>query len=217
VVVKDPLEIGILALQGDFAAHARAFEREGCLVREVRSPREMGRIDGLVLPGGETTTLIKLIHRNGLWDVIRRAPANRCPLYGTCAGMILLAQEVIDPVQESLGLLPIRVRRNGYGRQVDSFVAAGQVRVPSDLADPKGPSTISAVDLIFIRAPVIDEILGSVEVLARHDGVPILVRKGGVLAGSFHPELSDQGIVERIFLAMVRRARGERPGGNGGG
>ncbi len=208
--MTEPITIGVLALQGDFAAHTEAFARLGLAVREVRRAEDLAAVDGLVLPGGETTTLIKLMHAYGLWEAIRSAPGGGRPVFGTCAGLILLAERVIDPEQESLGLLPVSVRRNAYGRQVDSFAVPGQLRVPDDLqsAVPGGP--ILTTEFVFIRAPVITEVRPPVEILARHDGIPILVRDGRVLGGSFHPELMSDGHVARLFGAMVTQARRER-------
>jgi 5'-phosphate synthase pdxT subunit len=226
----EALDIGVLALQGDFGAHARWLARCGARVREIRRPAEVEQVDGLVLPGGETTTMIKLMQETGLWDAVAAAPGAGRPVFGTCAGLILLAREVTEPRQPSLDLLPVTVQRNAYGRQVDSFVAAGEVRIPGDLAEalPReasdgtpagtalGTGLIVPTEFVFIRAPRITGLLGEVEVLARHDGVPVLVRSGCVLGGSFHPELAGDGHVARLFLAMVARARSGRPRGNGG-
>ncbi len=211
-----PITVGVLAIQGDFAAHARALARWGAEVQEVRRPAQIAEVDGLILPGGETTTMIKLMRDFGLWEAVAAAPGEARPLFGTCAGLILLAQEVIDPPQPSLGLLPVVVRRNAYGRQVDSFVADGQMRVPSDLSFEGSGQRSYATEFVFIRAPRIEETCGELDVLARHEGAPILVRSGHVLGSSFHPELTDDGIVIRLFLAMVARAREQRGGGNGG-
>ncbi len=204
-----PVSIGVLALQGDFAAHAKAFGALSCDVREIRRPAEIAETDGIVIPGGETTTLIKLLRAEGFWDVLIRAPGTGRPIFGTCAGLILLAKKVVDPVQASLGLLPVVVRRNAYGRQVDSFVVPGQVRMPGD-------GELKETEFVFIRAPRIDAVDASVEVLARHEGAPVLVRSGWVLGASFHPELTADGIVAGLFVALVEEAREVRPGGNGG-
>ncbi len=246
-----PLEIGVLALQGDFEAHARSVVRHGASAREIRRPAEIAQVDGLVLPGGETTTMVKLMRETGLWDAVRAAPAAGRPVLGTCAGLILLAREVTNPPQPSLDLLPVTVERNAYGRQVDSFVEAGEVRVPDDLAaallegDPAAqppappggdratrplapsdrdrttrPAARSGLafptEFVFIRAPKITALHDGAEVLARHGGVPVLVRRGPVLGGSFHPELAADGLVVRLFLALVAQARAGRPRGTGG-
>lgn len=200
--------IGILALQGDFDAHAQAFAHLDCEVREVRAVRDLGGVEGLVLPGGETTTLIKLLHAFDLWEPVRTAPLRGVPLFGTCAGLILLAERILDPLQEAMGLLPITVRRNAYGRQVASFVTPGQVRRPADLG---GREEILATEFVFIRAPRIEAVHNdALEILARHEGTPVLVRHGLVLGCSFHPELTRDPVVQRLFLAIVDRSRGVR-------
>ncbi len=224
--MREPVTIGVLALQGDFAAHMHVLESLGCRVREVRRSEEAKAVDGLLLPGGETTTLIKLLHEAGLWDVVRCAPGRGQPVFGTCAGLVLLSERVTDPSQESMGLLPVSVRRNAYGRQVDSFAVPGSVRVPDDLASdviamlPHGESRtappILATEFVFIRAPLITETRESLDVLARYDGAPVLVRSGWVLGGSFHPELAADSVVESLFIALVKKACAQRSGGNGG-
>lgn len=222
-MIAPTTQVGVLALQGDFEAHAQALARQGAQAREIRRPEELAEVEGLVLPGGETTTMIKLLRETGLWDAVAAAPDGGQPVFGTCAGLILLAREVTDPEQPSLGLLPVTVRRNAYGRQVDSFVEPGQVRVPADLAaelagDPGAVSNgglVLPTEFVFIRAPRITALHGDVEVLARRDGEPVLVRSGRVLGGSFHPELTRDGVVVRLFLAMIAQARAQRPRGNG--
>ena len=239
-MIAPATQVGVLALQGDFEAHARALERAGACAREIRRPEELAEVDGLVLPGGETTTMVKLLRETGLWDAVAAAPEAGQPVFGTCAGLILLAREVTGPEQPSLDLLPVTVRRNAYGRQVDSFVEPGEVHVPADLAsgwnggagaqresgapaDPAraahpeaGGGLVLPTEFVFIRAPRITALHGEVDVLARREGEPVLVRSGWVLGGSFHPELTADGIVVRLFLAMIAQARAERPRGNGG-
>ena len=195
------VRIGVLALQGDFTAHASALARAGAEACEVRRARELAPLDGLVIPGGESTTLLKLMREFGLWEPIREFAASGRPVLGTCAGLILLAEEVTHPVQDSFGLLPLRLARNAYGRQVDSFVARGRVQAPVDLGGE------FETDLVFIRAPRITEMRDGVEVWARHDGAPVLVRRGSILGASFHPELATDNRVVRLFVTMVRRAR----------
>jgi len=205
--------IGVLALQGDFAAHARGFERLGCVTREVRTPAELEKVDGLVLPGGETTTLIKLMKETGLWDGVLSFSGNGKPIFGTCAGLILLARKVVDPQQDSLGLIDVTVQRNAYGRQVDSFTASGSAQVPTDLTPSVGldrRATEADLELVFIRAPKITRVGESVSVLALHDGIPVLVRQGSLLAASFHPELSSDLVVESIFEQLVTHTRKKR-------
>ena len=210
-----PVNVGVLALQGDFEAHARALAHQGARAREIRRPAELQGVEGLILPGGETTTMIKLLRETGLWDAIAAAPGSGQPVFGTCAGLILLAREVTDPAQPSLGLLPVTVRRNAYGRQVESFVEAGVVHVPADLAGHPERGRALPTEFVFIRAPRITALHDGVEVLARRADEPVLVRSGGVLGGSFHPELTADGVVLRVFLAMIAQAREGCPRGPG--
>jgi|WetSurMetagenome_2_1015567.scaffolds.fasta_scaffold441248_2 pyridoxal 5'-phosphate synthase pdxT subunit len=202
-----PLLVGVLALQGDFAAHAAALTRGGAQVREVRRAAELAGCDALVLPGGESTTLLRLLHAFELWDPLREFAAGGRALLGTCAGLILCAQEVLGPPQASLGLLPVTVVRNAYGRQVDSRVAEGRVRVPAGLRRELGGSESFATDFVFIRSPRVTRAAPEVEILADHEGDPVLVRHGAILAASFHPELSSDGRVIGLFLALAGHAR----------
>ena len=202
-----PLLVGVLALQGDFAAHAAALGRGRARVCEVRRAAELAGCDALVLPGGESTTLMKLLRAFGLWDPLRDFAAQGRAILGTCAGLILCSREVLGPPQASLGLLPITVVRNAYGRQVDSFVAAGRVRVPADLRHELGGGESFATDFVFIRAPRLTRVAPEVEILAEHDGDPVLVRHGAILGASFHPELSSDGRLIELFLALARHAR----------
>jgi 5'-phosphate synthase pdxT subunit len=203
--MADP-RIGVLALQGDFAAHAAAFARVGgCAVQEVRRREELAACDALVIPGGESTTLLKLLKDMELWEPLARLPREGKAVFGTCAGLILMAEEVTHPPQDSLRFLPITVERNAYGRQVDSCVVPGRVRVPEDLA-----GSAFETEFVFIRAPRIVAVRDGVEVLARHAGAPVLVRAGNLLAASFHPEVAADGGVERLFVALARRARAAR-------
>ncbi len=182
--------IGVLALQGDYEKHARSLERVGAQVSEVRTAAELEACDGLVIPGGESTTMLKLLDREGLFEPLRRFGAGK-PIFGTCAGAILLATKVENPEQVSLGLVDIAVRRNAYGRQLDS-------RVASIAAD--GFGTIEAV---FIRAPIILRTGPGVHVLARYEGDPVLVEEGIHLVATFHPELSDDDRVHAYFMKKV--------------
>ena len=195
------LRIGVLASQGDFAAHADVLRSLDADVSEVRTPEEVGDLDALVIPGGESTTMMKAIDRDGLEPAIRaHADAGR-PILGTCAGMI-----VCDC--EHLGLLDATARRNAFGRQIASFEA--------DLAmEGVGPEPLRAV---FIRAPWIESHGPGVEVLASLDGHPVAVRQGPVLACSFHPELTDDSRVHAVFMAMATAGQASRVGvqGNGG-
>lgn len=209
------INIGVLAIQGDFAAHIASLSRYGVATSEVRTAEQLARVDGLVLPGGETTTLIKLLQAFKLWEPLRRLPQEGIPILGTCAGLLLLSREVRNPEQPSLDLLPVAVERNAYGRQIDSFVAPGFVTVPADLAalmpsGLNGDAHQLSTEFVFIRAPKIVDQFEGLEVLARHEGTPVLVRSGNVLGGSFHPELINDGVVPQLFIAMVEQARRKR-------
>jgi 5'-phosphate synthase pdxT subunit len=183
--------VGVLALQGAFAAHARVLRELGAEPREVRGPDDIDKVDALILPGGESTTMSMLLDSSLLRAPIAERLATGFPVFGTCAGMILLAADVTDgrDDQQSFGVLDIDVRRNGFGRQVDSF--------ESDL-DVKGFDT--PFHGVFIRAPVVERAGDDIEVLAEYNGQPVLVRHGNVLAAAFHPELSDDNRVHRLFL-----------------
>jgi len=188
------MKIGVLALQGDFDAHRRRLEELGAKVVLVKKPEQLDEIDGLVIPGGESSTFLKLLGEEGLAklkDFVRVKPT-----FGTCAGCILLATEVENPKQSGLGSLDITVRRNAYGRQIDSSIREGRF-----LNEP--------AEMVFIRAPKIERVGDGVEVIATEgeDEVPVLVRKGKTLAATFHPELSDDRRVHQYFLDMVRNAR----------
>ncbi len=179
--------IGVLALQGDFEAHARALERAGARAFQVRTRADLERAAGLVIPGGESTTMLKLMRLEDLIEPLRRFGATR-PVFGTCAGAILLASRVTHPEQESLGLMDIDVERNAYGRQLDSHVAT--------LEDAEG----GPLEAVFIRAPIIRRAGPPVRVLATYRGAPVLVEQGRHLAATFHPELSADGRVHRRFV-----------------
>ena len=186
--------IGVLALQGAFRAHLDAFAELGVRAHEVRLPHDLDGVDALVLPGGESTTMSKLLDTSGLRDPIAKRLADGMPAFGTCAGMILLATEVTDgrPDQQSFAVIDIGVRRNGYGRQVDSFEA--------DLAVTGLDAPFHA---IFIRAPVVTRVGDGATVLASHDGSPVLVQQGPVFVSSFHPELSRDARLHQRFLQEV--------------
>jgi 5'-phosphate synthase pdxT subunit len=190
--------IGVLALQGAFREHVRALEACGARTRLVRLASDLEGLDGLVIPGGESTTMTMLMERMGLLDAVERAVRAGLPTLGTCAGMILLSGRVADgrPDQVVLGALDIGVRRNGYGRQVDSFEADLEV---SGLAGGPFPG-------VFIRAPLVEEV-GRAEVLAEHEGRPVAVRQGRVMALAFHPELSGDLRLHREFLRLVEGAK----------
>jgi len=189
--------IGVLALQGAFAAHEAALTRLGADVREVRLPADLDVCDALVMPGGESTTMSKLLESSGLFDAITKRVSDGMPIFGTCAGMILLAKHVSDARsdQRSFAAIDIDVRRNAYGRQVDSFETDVSVR------GINGP-----FHAVFIRAPRVTRTGDDVEVLAEHDGAAVLVRSKTVMAASFHPELADDDRVHGIFLELVASA-----------
>jgi pyridoxal 5'-phosphate synthase pdxT subunit len=191
--------VGVLALQGAVGPHVEALRAVGAEAVEVRLPRDLVDLDGLILPGGESTTMRKLIDEYGLRDPILALARAGAPMLGTCAGLILLADRIADGDEPVFGLLDLTVRRNGYGRQLDSFEA--------DLAAPAlGDDALHA---IFIRAPVVDEVGPQVEVLATDpDGRPVAVRQGRVIATAFHPELTGDVRVHRLLMALV----GERAG-----
>jgi len=185
-------KIGVLALQGDYEKHARALERAGAQVSEVRTEAELAAVDGLVIPGGESTTMLKLLDRESLFEPLRAFGASK-PIFGTCAGAILLAKKVENPEQPSLGLVDIAVQRNAYGRQLDS-------RVTKVEAEGFG-----ALEAVFIRAPIIRSAEAGVKVLARYNGDPVLVEQGHHLVATFHPELSAD---DRVHAYFVRKVNG---------
>jgi 5'-phosphate synthase pdxT subunit len=188
--------IGVLALQGDVREHLHALERIGVRALPVRRLAELEAVDGLVIPGGESTTMAKLARSFELIEPLRIRIKAGLPVLGTCAGMILLADRIVDGIagQETFGGLDVTVRRNAFGRQVDSF--------ESDL-DVKGLD--QPVHAVFIRAPWVEQVGADVEVLAEAAGHPVAVRQGHLLATSFHPEVADDGRLHRLFLEIVRQ------------
>lgn len=193
------MRIGVLALQGDFDAHRRRLEELGATVVLVKKPAQLNDIDGLVIPGGESGTFLKLLGEDGmakLKDFVRLKPT-----FGTCAGCILLAAEVENPKQAGLGALDITVRRNAYGRQIDSSIREGNF-----LHDP--------IEMVFIRAPKIERIGQNVEVIATEGPDPVLVRQGKTLAATFHPELSEDSRIHQYFLDLVANDGKENRGGS---
>lgn len=192
--------IGVLALQGAFAAHLGVLRRLGADACEVRLPVDLDECDALVMPGGESTTMSKLLETSALFDPIAKRIADGMPVFGTCAGMILLAREVLDgrSDQRSFGAIDIAVQRNAYGRQVDSFETDIVIGV---LDDP--------FHAVFIRAPRIRRCGADVEILAEHEGAPVLVRSNAVMAASFHPELTDDDRVHQLFLDLVDELRAD--------
>ncbi|HUI51216.1 MAG TPA: pyridoxal 5'-phosphate synthase glutaminase subunit PdxT [Terriglobales bacterium] len=188
------MRIGIVAVQGDFAAHAAVLRRLGAETVEVRTVEDLRGCDGIVLPGGESTTQLQFLKEEGLFDAIRKFARSGGAVFGTCAGAILLATRVQNPEQESLGLLDMTVLRNGYGRQLASDVFWGETALKNE-----------PVEMVFIRGPIIEEIGKGISVLAEHEGKPALVEKGNVLAATFHPELTDDPTIHEHFLAMAVR------------
>ncbi len=186
------MKIGILAVQGDFAAHADMLAALGVESVEVRTPADLQGCDGLILPGGESTTQLQFLREEGLDTAIRIFAADDKAIFGTCAGAILLATEVKNPQQDSLKLLDMTVLRNGYGRQVHSDVVSGPTTLRNE-----------PLEMVFIRGPVIERVGPDVEVLANYAGKPALVQKGHILASAFHPELTSDTTVHRHFLDLV--------------
>jgi len=186
------MEIGVLAIQGDFAAHVRALRRIGVHASEVRRADDVESIEGLIIPGGESTTMLKFIEEENLAPLINEFAGRGKAIFGTCAGAILLAREVYNPAQASLGLMDIGIERNGYGRQVDSFMAELKTAIDG------GP-----LEAVFIRAPKIKRTGPAVQVLASLNGEPVLVRDRNILAATFHPELTEDDRVHRLLVEMV--------------
>jgi 5'-phosphate synthase pdxT subunit len=186
--------IGVLAIQGDYAAHAEALAESGAEPVEVRNPDELVGLDGLILPGGESTTMLRFLKLR-FFEALEEFCGSK-PVFGTCAGAILLAREVRNPAQRSMGILDAVVERNAYGRQIDSAILTAETKLPG------GP-----LEMVFIRAPRIVETGADVEVLALREGYAALVRQGRVLAATFHPELSSDRRVHRLFVEMVDGAR----------
>jgi pyridoxal 5'-phosphate synthase pdxT subunit len=191
-------KIGILAVQGGFAAHAAALQLLGAETVEVRKSFDLAGCDGLILPGGESTTQLQFLQEEGLEETIKKFVADGHAVFGTCAGAILLATQVRNPEQASLGLLDMTVLRNAFGRQLASDVFFG----PSKLkAEP--------LEMVFIRGPIIESVAPGIEVLAEYAGKPALVQKGKVMAATFHPELTDDPTVHRHFLALAANGVGK--------
>jgi 5'-phosphate synthase pdxT subunit len=185
-----PGRIGVLALQGDFEAHGEALRKAGAHAVEVRTAADLHGIDGLIIPGGESTTMLKLLRIEGLFEPLRDFGRSK-PIFGTCAGAILLASEVTHPQQDSLGLMDLTVERNGYGRQIDSRVA--QIDVDG-----------SPTEAVFIRAPVIRRVGPGATVLATYLDSPVLVEQGRHMVATFHPELTRDAAIHRRFIEKVQ-------------
>jgi 5'-phosphate synthase pdxT subunit len=189
------MTIGVLALQGDFALHVAALRRCGVEVTEIRKPEQLAGVDALVIPGGESTTLLKLMDEWQFVPALQDFHAAGKPMFGTCAGLILLARGVANPPQFSLGLIDVDVERNAYGRQRESFEARGT-------AELNGHPT--GIDMMFIRAPRIRRVGPDVQVLARHGDDPVMARQDTILVATFHPEATGDDAVHRYFCEMVR-------------
>ena len=196
--MTDTPVIGVLALQGDVREHLAALAAADAVARPVRRPEELAEVDGLVIPGGESTTMSKLAIQFGLLEPLRERVRAGMPVYGTCAGMILLADKILDPRadQETIGGIDMIVRRNAFGRQNESFEAG--VEFTGVCGGP--------VDGVFIRAPWVESVGARAEVVAEHDGHIVAVRQGNVIATSFHPELTGDHRVHALFVEMVRAA-----------
>ena len=187
--------LGVLAVQGDYAAHAEALAESSAEPVAVRKPDQLAGLDGLILPGGESTTVLRFLEKQSFFEVLQ-AFCETKPVFGTCAGAILLSREVRNPAQRSLGILDAVIERNAYGRQIDSTILTAQTELPG------GP-----LEMVFIRAPRIVETGAAVEVLALRESNPVLVRQGTVMAATFHPELSHDRRVHRLFVEVVNQAR----------
>jgi 5'-phosphate synthase pdxT subunit len=187
------MKIGVLALQGDFDAHRRRLEELGAEVVLVKKPEQLDHLDGLVIPGGESSTFLKLLGEDG-FEKLKQFVRIK-PTFGTCAGAILLANEIANPEQKGLGAIDIGIRRNAYGRQLESSIREGR------LLDKKNGE--SPIEMVFIRAPKIERVGKGVEVLATEGSDPVVVRQGRTMAATFHPELSDDPRVHRLFLESV--------------
>jgi 5'-phosphate synthase pdxT subunit len=185
--------IGILAVQGDFERHAKMLERLGAPWTLVKHASDLNGVAGLILPGGESTTMLKFFASEQIGPAILEFAGKGNPIFGTCAGAILLAKEVLNPPQEHLGLIDISIERNAYGRQIDSSVRRGDC---PELAD-------RPVEMVFIRAPIIRRVGDGVRVLGRCDGLPVLVEQANIIAATFHPELTEDETIHRYFLGRL--------------
>ena len=190
-------KVGVLSLQGDFAAHGAALLRAGAEPVYVRSAGQFAGLDGLVIPGGESTTMLKLLRYDGLMEPLAEFARHK-PVFGTCAGAILMASQVSAPAQENLGLMDITVERNGYGRQLESRVTSIEPDADFERRTAAGP-----LEAVFIRAPIIRRVGEGAKVLARYRGDPVLVEQGPYLAATFHPELTRDARVHQLFVEKL--------------
>ncbi|MCU1284433.1 MAG: glutamine amidotransferase [Acidobacteriales bacterium] len=189
------MTIGVLAIQGDYDAHKLRLEELGAKTLLVKKPEQLDQVDAIVIPGGESSTMLKFLERDGFMEKLREFVRAK-PSFGTCAGAILLAKEVANPSQLSLGAMDICVTRNAYGRQLDSSILEADTKLAG------GP-----LEMVFIRAPKISKLADDVQVLATYNGDPVLVRQKNKMAATFHPELSEDKRVHEAFLKMVREAK----------
>ena len=190
------MTIGILAIQGDYEAHAKMLDRIGVAHRFIRTAADLKDLDGIILPGGESTTHLKVMTEEGLFEPLKKFGADGAAIYGTCAGAILLAREVHGPPQASLVLLDATVLRNGYGRQLASEVRMVQTKLRE-----------TPVEMVFIRAPILEAVGANVQILAEDAGHPVLVRQGNILASTFHPELTDDSTIHEYFVSMATNGK----------
>lgn len=192
------MTVGVLAIQGDYEAHKAVLERLGAEVALVRKPEQLDTVDAIVIPGGESSTFLNFLAEHGFLEKLRDFVTTK-PTFGTCAGAILLAKEVENPPQQSLGALDIRIRRNAYGRQIDSSILESKTKLGG-----------KPLEMVFIRAPKITATGKGVEVLASKDGDPVLVREGKIMAATFHPELSNDTRVHEEFLKLIANGKQTR-------
>lgn len=186
------IRIGILALQGGYAAHAKILSHLGATPVYIRTPDDLADIQGLILPGGESSTALKLLTENNLFTAIQSVGAQGLPVFGTCAGAILMAKHVISPAQTSLGLVDITIERNAYGRQLASRVVFGRCKLKSNL-----------LEMVFIRAPRIQSYAKEVELIAHYDNQPVCIRQNNYLLATFHPELTQDMTLHRYFMDLL--------------
>jgi len=198
--MEKPVKVGILAVQGDFEAHAATLARLGADYVFVRTPRDLEGVDAVILPGGESTTQWKFLVEEGLDKSLLLHAAKGGAIFGTCAGAILLAREVHNPAQQSLGVADIAVIRNAYGRQLASEVRHGATAISPE-----------PIEMVFIRAPIIERVGADVQILAESEGQPVLIRQGHILIATFHPELTSDNTVHEYFLRMAGECASVRP------
>ena len=188
------MKIGIVAIQGDYEAHAKTLTRLGAEHNYVRRPEDLAGLSGVILPGGESTTHLKVMKEEGLFAALKQFAANGGAFFGTCAGAILLARDVHGPAQDSLGLLDVSILRNGYGRQLASDIHSGRTKLRNE-----------PLEMVFIRAPIIESVGKGVKILAEDAGHAVLVEQGRILASTFHPELTADTTVHEHFLKLAAR------------